>query len=539
MAITLVLRQTKGSALTWAELDANFTALRAGIDESRVRYYTTVAAMVAANNPLGTICYCDRYYGGGPIVDGLRYYSRGTSFGTPDNAVNWADAGGNYLELNYTVLDLDAASSESSFENALAAKNPDFATNIKKYGVPKNSAFYVGQIAIWHGTGGDWTFGNNNNLSIGQLSMENNTSGFSNTAVGYESISLNTSGTNNTAVGRSALRRNLTGSDSVAVGVDALAYATGGRNTAVGRSAGDQITSGTNNTAIGYKAMQGPAGASGANLFYNTALGDNALTWLFQGSNNVAIGFQAGLCEVNLGAGSNASNNVWVGTSSGRDTTTAQANTAVGHLSLLRNRTGVGHTAIGYNTVQAITGSTGNTAVGYEALRDSTVGLNTAVGYLSMSANSSFTNCAALGANTVVTGNNQVQLGDSATTTYVYGTVQNRSDERDKTDIQDTELGLDFINSLRPVDFRWDMRDDYRTEGQPLSEVTRDGSKKRVRLHHGFLAQDLPPAFGGLQDHSVAGGEDVMTVGYDEFIAPLVKAIQQLSARVAELEAQL
>ena len=46
-------------------------------------------------------------------------------------------------------------------------------------------------------------------------------------------------------------------------------------------------------------------------------------------------------------------------------------------------------------------------------------------------------------------------------TTYVYGTVQNRSDSRDKADVRDTVLGLDFINKLRPVDFKWDLREQY------------------------------------------------------------------------------
>jgi hypothetical protein len=46
-------------------------------------------------------------------------------------ALTWAELDGNYLKLNYTVLDLDATSSESSFENVLAAKSPDFVTSIR------------------------------------------------------------------------------------------------------------------------------------------------------------------------------------------------------------------------------------------------------------------------------------------------------------------------------------------------------------------------------------------------------------------------
>lgn len=164
------------------------------------------------------------------------------------------------------------------------------------------------------------------------------------------------------------------------------------------------------------------------------------------------------------------------------------------------------------------------------------------------------TNVTLLGANTSVSGNNQVQIGNTTTTTYVYGTVQNRSDERDKADIRDTVLDIDFIMGLRPVDGRWDMRDDYFEEYQvqigiddearPVFEtrirkLPKDGSKKRERFHHWFIAQEVKELcdklgvdFGGYQDHSVNGGCDVLSLGYDEFIPPTVRAVQQCWERM-------
>jgi hypothetical protein len=183
----------------------------------------------------------------------------------------------------------------------------------------------------------------------------------------------------------------------------------------------------------------------------------------------------------------------------------------------------------------------------------------------------------------------------------VYGTVQNRSDERDKADIRDTTLGLDFIQSLRPVDYKWDLREDYKELRRTVREITvvsavfdcifedlpviesdlpvvcalnddgtleitledpeitvtedisitlpdfpdvlvkveyapttlehpRDESRKRTRYHHGLIAQEVPETFGGVQHHSIKGGEDVYTLGYDEFIGPLIKAVQELAA---------
>lgn len=229
--------------------------------------------------------------------------------------------------------------------------------------------------------------------------------------------------------------------------------------------------------------------------------------------------------------------------------TTSNNNTAVGGLSLSgpHNSSGT-NTAIGANagfSSQDIGGN--NTLIGGSAGYNSySLNLCTFIGSSSGSELGGLTNCSTIGHLAKVTGSNQVQLGNSSTTTYVYGTVQNRSDLRDKTDEAPTKLGLSFINSLTPVDYKWDLREDYRKEGQKLSEIVKDGSKVRGRYHHGFIAQDIAKVieetgidFGGFQDHRVTGGDDVLSLGYDEFIAPMVKAIQELSAKVEILQEQL
>ena len=157
-----------------------------------------------------------------------------------------------------------------------------------------------------------------------------------------------------------------------------------------------------------------------------------------------------------------------------------------------------------------------------------------------------FANCSYIGFGSRASGSNQVQLGNASTSAYAYGSVQNRSDQRDKTDIRDTLLGLSFINALRPVDFRWDYREDYYDldeVNKTMTPVTKDGSRKGTRFHHGFIAQEVKEVsdsqgidFAGYQDHSINGGEDVLSIGYTELIGPLVKAVQELSARVQELE---
>ena len=208
--------------------------------------------------------------------------------------------------------------------------------------------------------------------------------------------------------------------------------------------------------------------------------------------------------------------------------------------------------------LEANTGGHSNTAVGGAALVSNTVGSNnTAVGGVALAYNEDFDNCGGFGYDSQVTASNQIQLGNEDTNVYVYGTVQNRSDARDKAEVRDTVLGLDFINALRPVDYKLDMREDYRVElgenptkeqieANKLANIQADGTHTRNRYHHGVIAQEVKTVidtlgidFGGFQDHSINGGDDVMSIGYDEFIAPLIKAVQELSARVEELESKI
>jgi hypothetical protein len=109
---------------------------------------------------------------------------------------------------------------------------------------------------------------------------------------------------------------------------------------------------------------------------------------------------------------------------------------------------------------------------------------------------------------------------------------------------------LDFIQALRPVDFRWDLREDYRSappvapaqEASKLANLSHDGGQRRTRFHHGLIAQEVAEVmaqtgidFGGYQDRTINGGDDVRSLGYDEFIAPLIKAVQELAAQNASL----
>lgn len=263
----------------------------------------------------------------------------------------------------------------------------------------------------------------------------------------------------------------------------------------------------------------------------NTAIGNNCMGLARKGNNNTAIGSSA---MVNIGG----NNNVAVGTLSLNAALVSVNCVAVGY-SALRFSTGSDNVAVGDFSAGAVVVGNSITALGRSALRTMVDG----------SSATAMQNVIGIGTDSRVSGDNQAQIGNSSMTTYVFGTVQNRSDLRDKAEVRNTALGLDFIMSLRPVDYKWDMRDDYiEWVKDPATGEDRvvvgvpDGSKMRNRFHHGFIAQEVEATgadFGGFQDHKVGGGSDIMTLGYDEFIAPLVRAVQELKQEIVVLKQEL
>lgn len=138
---------------------------------------------------------------------------------------------------------------------------------------------------------------------------------------------------------------------------------------------------------------------------------------------------------------------------------------------------------------------------------------------------------------------------------YSNNTTISTSDASLKTDVTNSPLGLDFINSLRPVSYRWIVghkeivKDSEGNpiiigetpEGKPIFEMT---DIPGVRLHYGFIAQEVKQAVdaSGVQDFAGWVQDDIndptstQSLSYEQFIAPMTKAIQELSARVTQLE---
>ena len=137
----------------------------------------------------------------------------------------------------------------------------------------------------------------------------------------------------------------------------------------------------------------------------------------------------------------------------------------------------------------------------------------------------------------ISTGSNNVVLGNNdVANLYCADTSISSSDSRDKTDVADFTNGLNWVNQLKPVTYRWDRRSWY-------EDNTPDGSKKRNKKHIGFLAQDVLAVEGNPTNKDdmlvVNLNEDNTAYGlkYERLVPVLVNAIKELSAKVTALEA--
>ena len=128
----------------------------------------------------------------------------------------------------------------------------------------------------------------------------------------------------------------------------------------------------------------------------------------------------------------------------------------------------------------------------------------------------------------------------------VNGTIQT-SDERMKNSIEPipSGLGLGFINKLRPVSFKWN--DTVNTD-EDTGEVT---TIEHTRTHLGLIAQEVEASIEecgetlsttDIIDNDALveeDGTDMYGIRYHALIAPLIKAVQELSMKCDSLQAEI
>lgn len=207
--------------------------------------------------------------------------------------------------------------------------------------------------------------------------------------------------------------------------------------------------------------------------------------------------------------------NTFVGYNSGASSTSSSANTFIGAVAGGQVTTGINNTCVGNQAGNSITSGNSNTFIGAGA--GITVPNITGQNLIVIQGNPSLSNIS-----------NEITLGNSFITALRCNvtSITSLSDARDKKDVTDLRAGLDFVKSLRPVEFVWDDRNE-------------DG--RHDVADFGFIAQDLKVA---QEDVDMAEtlklvydvNPERLEATYGKLIPVLVQAIKDLAAKVEVLE---
>ena len=472
-------------------------------------------------------------------------------------------AGGGNTAVGYSSLAHNTGNNNIAFgvnslySNVAGDSNIAVGANSLNTNVSGSNNTAIGMNALYTSTV-------SGNTAVGHSALFSNTIGIYNTAVGNHTLVANDVGQWNTALGDYALSSNTSGNSNIGIGHAALSGSVSSNNNiAIGDSAG--MGCGGDDTIIGWYAGANTTGQ------YNVALGSSALwknvanhgntaigTWAMMYANdtvtgaytgNVAVGYAA-LMGSMVPADNTGNQNTAVGSSALYNNTSGSTNTAIGNGSMDFNTTGSGNTALGCSTLFKNVAGQQNIAVGYSALYWNTANYNVALGSSALSANStgydntavghragytntdgygntfvgyeadasttSLFNATALGNATTVNASNKVRIGNSDVT-VIEGQVDWTfpSDSRLKENIIDNDLGLDFINKLRPVKFNLvgkpEVKDGF------IAQEVETAVKSLGKTFSGVIAPNTP--------------EQMYSISHANFVVPLVKAVQELTAQ--------
>jgi len=232
-------------------------------------------------------------------------------------------------------------------------------------------------------------------------------------------------------------------------------------------------------------------------------------------ANNIRMGNSSTMNAISSGT-----NNVALGVEALGGCSSGSRNFATGYAALFSLSSGGSNIAMGDATGYNVTSGSNNLLFGQNAGR---------TGY-----QSPYQSIAG-----VTSGSNQIHMGnESHTTARIQISWTVNSDSRDKTDVEPIDIGLDFVKQLNPVTYRWDKRSSY-------EDRTPTGENKLEELTLGFLAQEVEEvekSYG----YDVANKTNLVVdrdieqdhygITYEKMIPILTKAIQELEARVKELE---
>jgi hypothetical protein len=319
----------------------------------------------------------------------------------------------------------------------------------------------------------------NYNTAVGVNAFALNVIGAENTALGANALWANYTGFRNTAVGFVALANNLDGMDNVALGHSAMyRNVSGNWNVAIGLQALYHNSTGHNNVAIGRDAN-----FSNTTGNWNTGVGVDAIPGVETGHGNTGVGGESGYTENLANQNVTGSYNTWIGYQSG-PSSPAQHDGVIG----------IGYRSKTSKDFQAVLGSPAIV----ETLLFGRVGINAPDPTASLVVN-----------------------GDAVNLTGVWGVY---SDERLKEDVQPYQDGLEAVMQLKPVTFHYNGHEGLSGDGAQV----------------GLLAQQVEKVAPYMVSQKKgADFDDVRVLSTQALPYMLVNAIQELEAKVADLERRL
>ena len=142
-------------------------------------------------------------------------------------------------------------------------------------------------------------------------------------------------------------------------------------------------------------------------------------------------------------------------------------------------------------------------------------------------------------------GNYKITLGSSgvgriyadysASATWTFS-----SDVNKKQNIQSDTLGLSFINRLRTVTYQWKPNNELPTT---FSDYSEENVKDTATVMHGLVAQEVKAALDAEGITTFEGwgeaADGSQVVSREMFVIPLIKAIQELTAQIETLKAEV
>jgi hypothetical protein len=335
-----------------------------------------------------------------------------------------------------------------------------------------------------------------------------------------------------------------TGVSTTTLGAEAgkiLASTTG--NTCLGRQAGYVLAAGNNNVAVGLLALGTQADSS-----ENTGVGYSAGKGMASSNtdSNVYIGAYSGYY-----ADTAANKNTYVGFFAGKGHSSGSAgdsNVAVGYGSMGATdvfTSGTNNVCVGYNSGDAISTGDANTCIGYGADAAATINHQLAIGMTAVTTGEfgiAIGNNVSAATNDCVIGKNgyAITVDFDADATWAYS-----SDLRKKNVIGNDSLGLSFINALTTKTYKWKPASEHPEEWGHFTTDEETGVKTYVDTNtdvvmHGLIAQEVKAALDAAGCSTFAGWKEdengQQSIAKAMFVIPLIKAIQELSAKVTALE---